>query len=547
MENNIPLIDEINLITENKYEFSLKSASLMESADFCVLEILYRDGVLLSKQDKEAVEAKIMSIVPAKYKYEIKFIKNFINEQRIADDFSNFLKKTYCSIAFKLSSVMLENNTFTICFTVDNLSYPHAESKNLPKVSSEYLKSLYGNFEFECKMDKGEICKEDEEQLIKDNYREEDIDQSEFRKIEFFDIVPLVNEQFDAPASYIKDKTHIEENVVLCGKIKFIKEQIIKRKPKPESEETQEEAKIEDEPKEVAEDEADETKYQRKMYKWDLEDFTGTISCVFFSNKENQAKLEKLDAGSVIAVRGKIADDKYSGGYVMQVKDIAYCTLPENQDEVIIYHKEKPFYEFVKPEQVITYEQNNLLNFAEEKKVPKYLQNKTFVCYDLETTGLHFESGDKMIELGAVKIVNGKITEQFETLINPERPISAGASEVSGLTDADVKDSPKDYEVLGDFYKFKGDAILIGYNNINFDNVFLIGQGKNARWDFRGETEDVLNYARKYVFGVKNYKNSTVYEKLFGSKFDNAHRAYYDAKATAEVFIKICEIMETVQ
>ena len=127
--------------------------------------------------------------------------------------------------------------------------------------------------------------------------------------------------------------------------------------------------------------------------------------------------------------------------------------------------------------------------------------------------------------------------------VDPERKIPAESSAVSGITDADVAGAPKDYQVLQDFFKFTRNAIIIGYNNINFDNVFLIGQGKKCRWDFASnETDDVFRYAQKLVHGVKNYKLGTIAEKL-GVVLDNAHRAVYDALATAEVFIKLAEMM----
>ena len=79
---------------------------------------------------------------------------------------------------------------------------------------------------------------------------------------------------------------------------------------------------------------------------------------------------------------------------------------------------------------------------------------------------------------------------------------------------------------------------MTGYNILNFDNVFLRGQGKDCRLNFDNESEDVYHYAQKYVHGVKNYKLGTIAAKL-GVTLDNAHRAVYDALATAEVFLKI--------
>ena len=59
---NIPLIDKINELTENEYKFTLKSACLNETADFCVIEILYKDGILLSKQTKEKKERQLLLV-----------------------------------------------------------------------------------------------------------------------------------------------------------------------------------------------------------------------------------------------------------------------------------------------------------------------------------------------------------------------------------------------------------------------------------------------------------------------------------------------------
>ena len=73
--------------------------------------------------------------------------------------------------------------------------------------------------------------------------------------------------------------------------------------------------------------------------------------------------------------------------------------------------------------------------------------------------------------------------------------------------------------------------------------MFLRGQGKACRLNFDNDSEDVYHYAQKYVHGVKNYKLGTIAAKL-GVTLDNAHRAVYDAMATAEVFIKLCKMMD---
>ena len=541
--------EELNKFTNNKYDFMLKSALFKQDADFCLVEILYKDGVMFTPSLKKEIEEFAVSFLPQDIKYEFNFIKRYISEERIFEDSKLFLEKNYPSVASQITSVKLNDGKFEISVLIDDLSYKHAINQKVNFEIEKFLKQEYSNFDYSCSLEKGSVYIEDKKQEIIQNFTEENTDIYANRKIEFFDIVPLVGEFVDGEkADYIKDKTKPEEQIIVCGKIQSIQEKVINRKPKQvkTDEQSSEENALEEEKSEDVEAQPEEQslpKYQRKIYKFALADFTGEINCVFFSNKENQAKIEKLDVGSVIVARGNLEADEYSGGNTLKVKDLAYCSLPENQKEYIEYKKEKPFYEFVEPEKIVTYSQDNLLNFTEEKQVPKFLQDKIFVCYDFETTGLHYVNGDKIIEIGAVKIENGKITEKFMSFIDPEKHIPEDASAISGIVDSDVQGSPTADKVLQDFYKFTRGAIIIGYNNINFDNIFLIGQGKDARWNFDNETDDVYRWAQKYVRGAKNYKLKTIADKL-GVTLDNAHRAVYDALATAEVFIKIHEIYQ---
>lgn len=427
MENE-PLIISLNNYSNNEYKFALKSAVLSSSADFCVIEILYKDGLVLSRDKKEEFTKYLLDMLPKKYNYEIKFIKNFISEDRITDDFKVFMKNTFPSISYKLEKVELANSIFYINLKIDNLSIPHAKEKHFEFLTENYFKNLYEDYDFKCSYIADDVYVEDKEEILKQNYTEEDVDMSALRKIEVTDKICIVGEEIEESASYAMDQTSAADNVIVCGKISSINAIVIKRKQKKQAEETQDELKDDKEDKQIddvveeenAEENTNAIKYERKLYKWALQDFTGSVNCVFFSNKENQSKLEKLDTDSVVIVKGKLENDNYTNGLVLSVKDISYCTIPENLEEVIVYHKEKPFYEYVKPEKIITYKQNDLMSFSKEEVIPEYLKDKTYVCYDFETTGLHYEAGDKIIEIGAVKIENGKITEKFMSYVNPE-------------------------------------------------------------------------------------------------------------------------------
>ena len=165
------------------------------------------------------------------------------------------------------------------------------------------------------------------------------------------------------------------------------------------------------------------------------------------------------------------------------------------------------------------------------------LENAIYVSFDLETTGLFFTQHE-IIEIGAVKIENGKITETFSTLIKPEGKISEEITKITGITNEMVKDAPSFQNVLGDFYKFCEGCVLVGYNILEFDIKFLNYHANKFGVDFDHKIEDALILARKFCLGLKRYKLKDVCNHL-EIVLENAHRALFDTIATAEVFIKL--------
>ena len=120
MEN---LIDELNDFTNNEYKFMLKSALLKQDADFCVIEILYKDGMIMSKQKKDEFVEFCLKGLPKQFKYDIVFVKNFISEERIENDFVEFMAKTFPSMSYKLTSLKLENSVFKLEIEIDNADF----------------------------------------------------------------------------------------------------------------------------------------------------------------------------------------------------------------------------------------------------------------------------------------------------------------------------------------------------------------------------------------------------------------------------------------
>ena len=166
--------------------------------------------------------------------------------------------------------------------------------------------------------------------------------------------------------------------------------------------------------------------------------------------------------------------------------------------------------------------------------------NGTYVVFDLETTG--FSSiKDKIIEIGAVKVENGVITDKFSTFVNPKVPIPFKITNLTGITDDMVMEAPDIETILPQFLEFVGDAVLVAHN-ASFDVSFI---EQNCRYqditpDFT--SVDTVAMARILLPTLSKFKLNVVANALHIS-LENHHRAVDDAGATAEIFVKFVEML----
>ncbi|HOO32500.1 MAG TPA: PolC-type DNA polymerase III [Thermotogota bacterium] len=162
-----------------------------------------------------------------------------------------------------------------------------------------------------------------------------------------------------------------------------------------------------------------------------------------------------------------------------------------------------------------------------------------YVVFDFETTGLS-PLNDEIIEFGAVKVVNGEVTETFSELVDPGRPISEKISEITGITNEMLKGQPKIDEVLPRFMEFIAGTVLVAHN-ANFDYRFLKQQAlKVLGLDYNNAYVDTLSLSRSLLNMKSNSLDKVV--KALGLDDFNHHRAFEDAKITADVFLKLAEI-----
>ena len=165
-----------------------------------------------------------------------------------------------------------------------------------------------------------------------------------------------------------------------------------------------------------------------------------------------------------------------------------------------------------------------------------------FVVFDIETTGLSPQS-EKITEIGAVKIKNGEITDSFNMLVNPEKPIPPRITELTGITDSMVSGQPKIEEVLPKFFEFSKGSCLVAHNAA-FDISFVKKAALEQGIDFNFCYIDTLALARSLIEGIKNYKLDTL-AKHFNVKLENHHRACDDAAATGHIFINLLSVLKS--
>ena len=166
--------------------------------------------------------------------------------------------------------------------------------------------------------------------------------------------------------------------------------------------------------------------------------------------------------------------------------------------------------------------------------------NDTYVVFDLETTGFS-PIKDKIIEIGAVKVENGEITDKFSTFVNPKVPIPFKITNLTSITDEMVMEAPDIETILPQFLEFVGDAVLVAHN-ASFDVSFI---EQNCRYqditpDFT--SVDTVAMARILLPTLSKFKLNVVANALHIS-LENHHRAVDDAGATAEIFVKFVEML----
>jgi DNA polymerase III epsilon subunit len=165
------------------------------------------------------------------------------------------------------------------------------------------------------------------------------------------------------------------------------------------------------------------------------------------------------------------------------------------------------------------------------------LDNATIVVFDVETTGLSPRSGDRICEIGAVKLKGTVEFGRFQSLVHPERAIPARVTAIHHITDAMVAGAPRFRDIAADFLGFAEGSVLAAYNAA-FDTGFLaaeLARIGTPPWD--AAVMDILVLARRLLPGMRHPLRQVA--QVLGIPFPLQHRAMADVEVTAEVLRRL--------
>jgi DNA polymerase-3 subunit alpha (Gram-positive type) len=209
---------------------------------------------------------------------------------------------------------------------------------------------------------------------------------------------------------------------------------------------------------------------------------------------------------------------------VLQAFPIANHVLPKDDPFKIIYGCEGYFVD-------------DLMELVRNEKGQTL--DDTYVVFDIETTGFS-AINDRIIEIGAVKIQNGKEIDTFSEFVNPEIPIPFKIEQLTSINDDMVKDAPLIDEILPKFLEFSKDCILVAHN-AEFDTGFIKAKAEERKLPYDFTVVDTMTLSRVLLTGLAKFTLDNICKHL-NIRLEHHHRAIDDASATAKMFLKLIEM-----
>ncbi|MDE5722240.1 MAG: hypothetical protein K2I30_05840 [Clostridia bacterium] len=506
------MIDEVlkKLREVNNFENAIINSIVLEELRRRVTVKLVTDKAY-SKEDKACAENAVRSFVPEFFESVVEILKLTPDNEMIKRKILEGVEEN-----FKAISVTLGADDIKVEKTENGYDFEISVMQSLSSTDGvsesviNYLKKCYcGEFTGRCVKS---LKSANEIQV------EEDEENTEFevpvRRFDISNFKFLEGTEKQTSAVYLCDMNFESEKVIVCGRIEDIQERTFKT------------GKNKD----------------KTYYSYTLNDDTAMLRLTYFPRQKSIEKIKALKIGDSIVCTCK--SEQYNGFIRLTANFIDYGSMPEGFVPEKRTSKPVPkYYGAVKPRPYSDIEQTDMFT---KSVIPDCLKGKTFVVFDLETTGLNSAASsgnmDRIIEIGAYKVVDGVIAESFTTFINPQKKLSDEIIRLTGITEEMVASAPTYEQVMPDFFKFCHGAILVGHNIAGFDFKFVDYYCAKLGYMLERKIIDTIPLSQELLF-LSNYKLNTVADR-FGIVF-NHHRAIDDALVTAKIFIELIKIKKS--
>lgn len=500
-------LDKLNELTQGKYNYlKVKSLETIIKPPQVIIELLVPYDLvntIFGDAQREEIDNAVAQIIPKSISYKLNYIKSYVDEKIAKLHIANFFAATHPTIIIDESEIIIDivDEYVNITLQLKSQFYNYLADSNLAENIIEYLSHHI------CNPVKVVVC--DNKKIISydTDFATDETIVLVSRRIKTSNHKKVVGKDITAKPKYISDVKETEKNIVYCGEIVDFRRNVSK-------------------------------KTGNLYYVITISDSTGLLCCKAFTKSPESSPYDSLQMGDSIIAYGNVEIDTFLHDSVLLINSLSLCDI--DKSSIILkedLRDEPACYTFIKPNVYNDCRQASLLDDS-NIECPPALKNKSYVVFDFETTGLEV-SVNEVIELGAVKVVDGVITETFGTFIDPQIHIPEKATEINGITDDDVVGAPKMKDVIADFYKFAKSSCLVAHN-ASFDKSYLDKYAKEERYLFDNQVFDTVLLAKKVV-SSPNYKLITLCNK-FNIKLEGAHRAVNDCEATAKLFIELVKL-----
>lgn len=502
------IVTELRTI-ENLQRVIITAVSLVKAQN--TVEVCLVTDCAYTESDVALAKKIIRKYVPEYFNCCVKVTKLTPDEDMVAKKIFAIINEDNRQLAALITpediKVEKRENGFFFTITVIHTSSYMADVAS--SISARLKKCFCGEFEGRCRESSSKI----EDIVVEEKHTNEQYE-IPVRYFEIADFTPIEGTSTPTTAVYLADLNFVADKVAVCGEIISVRERTL----------------------------TNANGKERIMFSFTINDMTASMRIAYFARQKSIEKIRGLKVGDSIVLTCKT--ELYNGEIRPTAMTVDFGRVPNGFVPEKRQSKPVPkYYETVFPEPYIDVTQND---FFTDTSLPECLTSNNFVVFDLETTGLNSSpSGgnmDRIIEIGAFKIINGEIKESFSTFINPERKLSQEIISLTGIDQNMVADAPTYQQVMPDFFKFIDGCYLVGHNAANFDFKFIDYYCSVCGYVPERKIFDTIPLSQQ-MLRLSNYKLNTVAD-YFGITF-NHHRAIDDALTTAKIFIELIKLKKS--